>query len=135
MKRFQDQGKHRSDFAGHTIVACPSCDKPIDLLPQKLACIHCGFSDTIPSRSRYDLFLRIECCGETLYVNNLEHLDFLEAYVSADLRERTPNINKSQISRLPQWVKSAKHREELLKCIRKARKQLAKSDYKSTFQG
>lgn len=134
MKRFRDQGQHRSDFADHIIVVCPSCTKPVDLLPQKLACVHCGFNELTPSWSRYDLFLRIECCGETLYVSNLKHLDFLEGYVAADLRERIPNVNKSQVSRLPQWVKSAKNRDEVLKCLRRARKQLAENNYRSVFQ-
>ena len=47
--------------------------------------------------------------------------DFLERYVSADLRERTPNANRSMASRLPRWIKSAKHRDEVMRAIRRLR--------------
>lgn len=50
-------------------------------------------------------------------------------YVEAELRERIPNINKSVASRLPQWIKSAKNRDEILKCIRKLRKELSDESY------
>ena len=38
------------------------------------------------------------------------------------LRERIPNQNGSMPSRLPQWIKDAKNRDRLLKCIARLRK-------------
>ena len=70
------------------------------------------------------LWLQIECCGETLWAYNEKHLSFIENYVAAKIRARTPNTNKSVASRLPQWIKSAKNRDEILKAIGKLREKL-----------
>lgn len=65
------------------------------------------------------LWLKINCCGEILWAYNYKHLEFIENYVSAKLRERKPFVNKSLASRLPKWIKSAKNREEILKAVAK----------------
>lgn len=70
------------------------------------------------------LWLKINCCGETLWAYNEKHLDFIDDYVSAKLRERTPYKNRSLASRLPQWIKSAKNRDEILRAITKLRGKL-----------
>jgi DNA-directed RNA polymerase subunit RPC12/RpoP len=67
------------------------------------------------------LWLQMRCCGEVLWARNPSHLDFLENYVVARLRERAPNQNGSTVSRLPKWMKSAKHREELAAAIARLR--------------
>ena len=129
MKRFQDHGELVRDFQDTLIVACPSCNKPVDYHREKFSCIHCGHIRPYLSSSENLLFLQIDCCGHTLRAFNLKHLDFIEQYIGAALRERTPNINKSLISRLPQWMKSAKHREEILKGIQKLKKRLQDAGY------
>jgi hypothetical protein len=55
---------------------------------------------------------------------NLEHIDYLERYIKADLRERNNNGsgNGTMVSRLPKFVKEAKNREKLLKIIEKWKK-------------
>jgi hypothetical protein len=51
-----------------------------------------------------------------------KHLDFLEDYVAARLRERVPIPGSmSMVERLPAWLKSADHREEMLRAIAKLR--------------
>lgn len=70
------------------------------------------------------LWLQTECCGETFWAYNKAHLKFIENYVAATLRPRTPNINSSLASRLPQWIKSAKNRDEILKAIGKLKEKL-----------
>jgi hypothetical protein len=75
------------------------------------------------------LWLRIGCCGETLWAYNAEHLKYLEEYVGAGLRARARDeqygwSNKSLASRLPAWIKSAKNRSEILKCIAKLKRRL-----------
>ena len=70
------------------------------------------------------LWLQTECCSETLWFYNKTHLEFIENYVEAKLRERTPNENSSLASRLPKWIKSAKNREEILKAIGKLKDKL-----------
>ena len=73
---------------------------------------------------RFPLWLEISCCGETLWAYNEKHLEFIEKYVAAKLRERVPNINKSLASRLPDWIKRAKNRDEILKAIGKLKEKL-----------
>ena len=73
---------------------------------------------------REPLWLQTECSGETLWAYNKTHLEFIESYVGSLLRARTPNANKSMASRLPQWIKSAKNRDEILRAIGKLREKL-----------
>ncbi len=73
---------------------------------------------------REPLWLQTECCSEMLWAYNKAHLEFIENYVAAKLRARTPNVNKSLASCLPQWIKSAKNRDEILKAINKLRDKL-----------
>ena len=67
------------------------------------------------------LWLKAPCCGETLWAYNVRHLDFLEDYVAAKLREhqRGPHgwRNQALANRLPRWMKQAGNREEMLRCI------------------
>jgi len=139
MKKFEDKGELLSDFCSYRIVECPKCSKPVDFFDLKVTCLHCGYHKQFkPMDSWYNLtpitveiedFLKVPCCGETLWAMNLEHLDFLQKYVEAELRERTPNINKSLVSRLPQWIKSNKNRLEILKGIAVLRKKLIQNNY------
>lgn len=76
------------------------------------------------------LWLRTECCGHELWAYNYEHLDWLENYVSAKLRERSKNAesgwrNQSFASRLPKWMKDAKNRNEILNAIKKLQNEVA----------
>lgn len=116
-------------------------------LNPKLICLNCGYNKDNKSIKKevlgdskaygyariggnYDwyflqpLWLQINCCGKRLWAYNEKHLDFIENYVAAKLRERTPNKNRSLSSRLPKWIKSAKNRDEILKAIGKLRKKL-----------
>lgn len=58
------------------------------------------------------LWLQTPCCGHILWAYNVEHLDFLERYVRAELRVDGPL--RRLTSRLPTWIKQAKNREEIL---------------------
>lgn len=108
----------------------------------KLVCLHCGLNKVdrktrlwwiqvggapnpmhVTVGGAFDwyfkepLWLQTECCGNTLWVYNEKHLDFIERYVSASLRTRSPYRNTSLASRLPQWIKSAKNRKNVLRAI------------------
>ncbi|MEU4540732.1 hypothetical protein AB0G15_38460 [Streptosporangium sp. NPDC023825] len=61
-----------------------------------------------------DLWLQTPCGNHVLWAYDAEHLDFLERYVRAFIREREPNRNASLASRLPAWVKDAKNRDLVL---------------------
>lgn len=102
---------------------------------RRLVCAHCGFTkdwqrNTVESRPLEDgyfhqpLWLQTPCCGETLWAYNEEHLSFLEEYVGAELRESGITGNSTLVSRLPLWIKSAKNRDEVLRCVQKLRETL-----------
>lgn len=59
--------------------------------------------------------------GNLFWAYNLDHIDYLERYIKADLRERNNDGsgNGTMVSRLPQFVKAAKNREKLLKILKK----------------
>ncbi|WP_049558181.1 hypothetical protein [Nonomuraea sp. SBT364] len=59
-----------------------------------------------------------------LWAYDAEHLDFLERYVRASIREREPNRNGSLASRLPAWLKYAKSRDQVLACCATLRARL-----------
>lgn len=136
--RFKDQGKQLRDFFDHRIVTCPNCGKPIKMTSPTLTCSHCSYQklgasgDECQHLWRYpeiENYIQVRCCGEILWAVNIEHLNFLEDYVQARLRERQPNINRSISSRLPQWIKNRKNREAILRCIRQIKTDLSKKGF------
>ena len=143
MKKFEDNGIELSQFYEYRIVHCPNCSKPVDFVNLKVTCIHCAYHKEFkaidswhslaPITVAMEDYLQIPCCGQMLWAINLEHLDFLENYVVADIRERLPNINKSLASRLPQWMKSNKNRKEILKCISNLRLKLKEHNYRTNI--
>lgn len=103
--------------------------------PRRLICLSCLHRDfwkgnqvavggNVDWYFRFPLWLQISCCGETLWAYNLKHLEMLEGYVGAKLRERTNKGRSSFLSKLPKWIKSAKNREEILKAIGKLKEKL-----------
>lgn len=78
----------------------------------------------------HPLWLQADCSGETLWAYNEQHLDYLERYLAAKLRERATQPdewvrNKSLVSRLPKWLIAARNREPALKAIKQLRETLA----------
>lgn len=149
-QRFSDDGQLVYDFNEEFLVICPKCASmakviPFDVksedlrdklfAPRKLICLSCvhratyngkgvGMGGSVDWYFKLPLWLQISCCGEILWAYNLRHLEFIEKYVAAKLRERKPHSNKSMASRLPNWIKSAKNRDEVLKGIGKLREKL-----------
>ncbi|MBW4623245.1 MAG: hypothetical protein KME17_28290 [Cyanosarcina radialis HA8281-LM2] len=151
MERFQDSGESIYSFQDEFLVRCPNCSfcaiiRRLDpnnndgFAPRRFSCTACGStkdwseskivqrSDSEPTDDyfHYPLWLQTPCCGQTLWAYNLRHLDFIEAFVSAELREQKPDegygwSNRSLFSRLPKWMQSAKNREKILKAIAKIR--------------
>jgi hypothetical protein len=76
------------------------------------------------------VWLQTPCAGHTLWAFNARHLDYLEQFVAARLREPPLRAsdgearNAALASRLPVWLKSAKNRDEVLRCIRRLRRML-----------
>lgn len=103
--------------------------------PRKLVCSNCGSTREWSEHQikvgadcdfyfRLPVWLRAACCGETLWAYNREHLEMLERFVGAKLRERTIKGRNSFLSKLPQWIKSAKNRDEILKAIERMRQKI-----------
>lgn len=110
----------------------------------KLRCPGCGHTTTAPANLSADrrtapadpnfglpLWLQTSCCGNVLWARNASHLVFLENYVGAKLREREPNQNGSSVSRLPSWMKQAKHRVEILAAIAHLRRTLVEPELRA----
>lgn len=63
-------------------------------------------------------FLQTTVRGRVLWASNLDHLQFLENYVRAQLRERfLGSTHKTTAARLPVWIKGANNRAELLRAL------------------
>lgn len=78
----------------------------------------------VDARFGTPLWLRSECCGgELLWATNAAHLDYLEAYVGARLRDHVPGPAPLS-SRLPAWLTSAKNRDEVLRHLSRLRRRL-----------
>ena len=72
------------------------------------------------------LWLQAPCCGATLWAYDGRHLDLLERFVEARLRERRRDPehgwrNGGLASRLPAWMQRAANRDAVLACIRRLR--------------
>ncbi|WP_435204554.1 hypothetical protein [Micromonospora sp. bgisy143] len=63
------------------------------------------------------LWLQTPCVGHTLWAFNPRHLAYLKEFLRAGLRERHSTANASVVSRLPGWLKQAKHRGEALGAV------------------
>jgi hypothetical protein len=150
--RFQDPLVWVERFADEVLVRCPECGGCAVVLShlgapeyqtnrsdgrlvarRRLRCLACGmFKDGFPSERvfggpvdpyfRFPVWLQADCCGKLLWAYNAEHLDLLESYVAARLRERRASPGSmSMVARLPAWLKSAKNRDEVLRAIRRMR--------------
>ncbi len=129
--RFRDYTTCLSEFEQVVLIQCPQCDTIFngqrhrcarsiyiqDKFIWQIACIHCGYSKTadgkikqygtaIDSIFRLPLWLQIPCCSEVLWAYNTAHLEFLEWYVQATLRERQGDrgYHRSIAVRLPRWI-------------------------------
>ena len=144
--RFHDAGRTIYDFGAVFLVVCPRCQRRASVVPvpgtapklfapRRLVCARCGYSKDwhgnmvsvggpVDWYFRQSLWLQTPCCGQTLWVYNAEHLDFLEAYIRADLREHGPNTTRSLASRMPRWIKDASNRADLLRGIARLRQKL-----------
>jgi hypothetical protein len=104
--------------------------------PRQLVCPTCGYAKDwaereIARRSSqgpFDdyfglpLWLVDICRGRPLWFLNARHLHEVESFLRAELRERPHDeklgwANQSWPSRLPAWMKSAKHRADVLRSL------------------
>jgi hypothetical protein len=151
-ERFRDPLVRLWEFLDEILVRCPRCGRRASVLPapqtagvsrrpctrRSVSCLTCSYSAHVPgpkgSRGTISLggcsdayfglplWLTTECRGHVLWAYNTEHLDLLEAFVSARLRERGPIPGTmSMVERLPAWIKDAKHRDDVVSAIHRLR--------------
>lgn len=150
--RFRDDGRTIHDFAAEVLVRCPRCAgravvRPIGESPDGhhwtalrcLTCPACGAirEQTAPTRIfgrpsdpylDLPLWLTTPVDGQQLWAYNGEHLDVLERFVAAELRERStgsPPRPMSMIEKLPDWIGAAGHRDRVLAAIARLRRERA----------
>jgi hypothetical protein len=65
---------------------------------------------------RAPLWLRADVRGQTVWAFNHRHLDALRSYIAAGLREPSPRPGApmSMLEKLPDWMTSARNRDEVL---------------------
>ena len=98
-------------------VRCPNCGHVTEHLahrtdpPWPLRNLGPAASKPMP------LFLKANVGGRTLSANNLAHLEALEAWLGATLRERGPVAGLTWAARLPRWMKAKHARPKVLKAL------------------
>jgi hypothetical protein len=137
--RFQDENLIHSDFYEEVWVACPTCAKKamakvdFDAKIARLVCINCGYnkevstliykytSAKLPASSYFEtkLWLIAPFKNEVFLAYNDKHLDYLERYISATLREHKDRTHFTLLEKLPKFYHEAKNRDALLKIITK----------------
>lgn len=108
-------------------VKCPHCNFQEEWKPKiKEVLQNSNINDGLEKEQWYNfpLWFQKEVDGNIFWVYNQEHIDYLERYIEANLRERNSKANytSSLVARLPKFVKEAKNREKLLKIIEKWKK-------------
>lgn len=106
--------------------------------PRRVTCAGCGYTavwreqtihraDGVAAVDDYfhlPILLQTPCCGDVLWAYNPAHLDALGEWLRADLRERRRDphqgwSNQGFWSRLPQWIKQSKHRDDVAAALRR----------------
>jgi hypothetical protein len=103
---------------------CESCTHRAEMAPNAYAILNAVGGKLVDPFFRAPLLLQIDTRLGTIFAYNEQHLEWLERFVSADLRERTHlegRANASMASRLPRWMKLAKNRDTSLQAIGKLR--------------
>lgn len=140
--RFADQNKTISDFYKEVWVVCLSCSKKaiakanIENKSARLYCPNCGYNKEVSIESlmaghgtilvwpahRYfgtELWLEHPFKNDVFFAYNGEHLNYLEQYISATLREHKDRTHFTLLEKLPKFYHEAKNRKALLTIIKK----------------
>jgi hypothetical protein len=142
--RFKDDRTFLASFADEFLVVCPRCAGCASVTPvpgegrsvfanRRLLCPGCAYHRdreingyiANPGEDWYfglPLWLKASCSEGEVWAFNRRHLAWLEGYVRATLRDNRRHSewgwsNQGAANRLPAWLKSAKNRSEVLKCI------------------
>jgi len=137
--RFQDENLVLSDFHKDVWVVCPSCaEKAIatvnfELKSARLFCLNCGLNKETSILLKENvtlqmaahqyfgakLWLSLPFKNEIFWALNDQHLDYLQNYIGAKLREHKDRTHFTLLEKLPKFYHDSKNREGLLKLITK----------------
>jgi Zn ribbon nucleic-acid-binding protein len=136
--RFQDENLLLSDFYKEVWVVCPSCAKKAmatvnyETKIARLFCTNCGYNKeatteikigTIKAAANHyfqaELWLQAPFKNEIFWAYNDKHLEYLERYIAATIREHKDRTGFTLLEKLPKFYHEAKNREALLKIISK----------------
>ena len=156
-QRFRDDGRSHFSYLDEILVTCPKCAAAGHVVPSGVSRAHSKIPAFAPRRFqcsachhrveshggivtfgtdgrdpylRLPLRLQARTRHGVLYAYGRAHLDWIEAFVAAPLRERRVehgSANRSITSRLPLWVKASKNREEVLRALGRLRRRLAEA--------
>ncbi|WP_113664323.1 hypothetical protein [Pedobacter nanyangensis] len=138
--RFQDQNKRLAEFEAEVWAKCPSCSKraiakvDYELRKARLSCTNCGYHKEVSTettvlgmkanwkRSAEEYFgaqmwFQYPFKNDVFWAYNAAHLDYLEQYISATLREHKDRSHFTLLEKLPKFYHEAKNRKALLKII------------------
>lgn len=136
--RFQDENLLLSDFYQEVLVVCPTCAKKamakvnFETKTARLFCLHCGCNKETTTAIKYgtintaanhyfqaELWLQAPFKNDIFWAYNDKHLEYLERYISATIREHKDRTGFTLLEKLPKFYHEAKNRESLLKIIAK----------------
>lgn len=106
--------KFRHDLPESAVVRCEVCGRESNT---KLNWRRPFEATAVDPYFSLPLHLKIGCGRGELWAYNPRHLDELIRFARARIRRRTPIQGLSMIARLPPWVKSAKNRGKVIKCL------------------
>ena len=105
-------------------VKCQNCGDTQDYKPRNIRLEWIYEYNGQPTEPYYQLplWLTETVKGKSLWAYNYKHLEYLKDYVAADLREKNGRQFWTMVEKLPDWIKSAKNREAVIKGIEKLEK-------------
>ena len=97
-------------------VRCSNCHKTEDYPA------HPGWNPGPRAATRkMRIYLATQVAGETLWVDNLVHLEALEDWLGAKVRERGPVAGLTMMAKLPGWLKASTNRAKVLRGLAQLR--------------
>jgi len=143
--RFQDQNFRLSDFEREVAVVCPKCGKKAlaqryDILKlATLKCPACAHNEKASMEIKImgkpavlqvgaqeyfeaELWYVTNFKSEELWAYNLNHLQYLEQYIGAKLREHKDRTHFTLLEKLPKFYHEKKNRAPLLKKLEQLKK-------------
>lgn len=104
--------KHVHEKQDHVIIRCPSCKTSHTFVPKVSE-----YYSVDQVLDKYTFWYSENFKGNRFWAYNKDHLEYIEQYVKADLRERHNRKAGTMVEKLPDFIKSGKNRDDLLKLI------------------